>query len=159
VRWHEFEVAAPELAADARRRFGETRLALLGTVAKDGWPRISPCEVYVVDGELLLGMIWQSKKALDLVRDPRLVVHSAQCDPDGADGDVKLYGRAVDMPDPVLREHYADRLEAQIDWRPTEPFHLFALDVERAGFVRFGKEPKALRWDPQRGVTELPPPG
>jgi hypothetical protein len=158
MRWREFEQAVPELAAEARRRFEETKLSLLGTLRKDGWPRISPCEAYIVDGELLLGMIWRSKKALDLLRDPRLVVHSAQCDREGAEGDVKLYGRVVDVTDPHLRERYAETLQAAIDWRPTEPYNLFAVDIEWAGFVRFGKDARSLTWAPDRGLVELATP-
>jgi len=39
-------------------------------------------------------MMWRSKKALDLLRDPRIVVHSVTSNKDGTDGDVKIYGRA-----------------------------------------------------------------
>ena len=49
---------------------------MLGTLRADGSPRISPCEVDLVDGRLCFGMMWQSHKALDLLRDPRLAVHS-----------------------------------------------------------------------------------
>jgi hypothetical protein len=70
--WREFEEAAPELAALGRRRFAQTRVALLGTIRKDGSPRISPIEPNVVLGHLLLGALAESHKALDLLRDPRL---------------------------------------------------------------------------------------
>jgi hypothetical protein len=40
-------------------------------------------------------MMWQSRKALDLLRDPRCVVHSTVTDRAGTEGDVKVYGRAV----------------------------------------------------------------
>ena len=133
-------------------------IILLGTIRADGRPRISPCEAYVVDGELLLGMMWQSKKALDLLRDPRVVVHSAVTDRDGTEGDFKLYGTARDVTDPKQRERYGDTLEEEIDWRPTEPFHLFAVDIDSAGFIRFGSDKKVLRWTPDRGVEDLPHP-
>ena len=58
----------------ADERIQATGILLLGTIRADGRPRISPCEPYVVDGELLLGMMWQSKKALDLLRDRRLTL-------------------------------------------------------------------------------------
>jgi hypothetical protein len=97
MRWSEFSAAAPELAALGLDLFDATGLCLLGTLRRDGSPRISPCEPFVVDGELMLGMMWRSKKALDLLRDPRLVVHSPQCDRNGATGDFKLYGRVNEV--------------------------------------------------------------
>ncbi len=39
-------------------------------------------------------MMWQSRKAIDLLRDARLTVVTPRADKDGADGDVKLYGTA-----------------------------------------------------------------
>src|SRR5919198_4629825 len=124
MRWEEFAAAAPELAELGRERLVRTNLCLVGTLRRDGSPRISPVEPYIVDGELLLGMMWQSRKALDLLRDPRVVVHSVVSDRDGTEGDFKLYGQAVDVQDPARREAYADATEARIDWRPEEPYHL-----------------------------------
>lgn len=159
MNWGAFEGAAPELAAVGRKLIEHNRLVLVGTLRKDGSPRISPVEAFFVNGELMLGMMWRSKKALDLQRDPRLVVHTATCDPDGTEGDFKAYGRAIDVGDPALRTRYGDVLEARINWRPSEPFHLFSVDVESAGYIVFGKEPTALRWTPAGGVARLPHPG
>ncbi|TMK12946.1 MAG: pyridoxamine 5'-phosphate oxidase [Actinobacteria bacterium] len=155
MNWSEFAEAAPELAALCARRFEENRLGLVGTVRRDGSPRISPVEVFFVDGEPLLGMMWRSKKALDILRDPRVVVHSATSNPDGSEGDVKLYGRALEVRDPRLRQRYADVLEERIDWRPEEPFHLFSLDLDSAGYVAFGKEPVAMRWNRAEGFARI----
>lgn len=155
MNWHAFEEAAPELAAIGRRRIDEIRLVLVGTLRRDGSPRISPVEAFFVNGELMLGLMWQSKKALDLLRDPRLVVHTATCDPDGTDGDFKAYGIAVGVQDPGLRTRYGDVLEGRINWRPSEPFHLFSVDLERVGYIVFGKEPMAMRWTPAEGLSRI----
>ena len=69
---------------------------MVGTLRANGWPRISPCEVDFVAGELLLGMMRQSPKARDLVRDERCVLHRCTCDRLGSEGDFKLYLFAVD---------------------------------------------------------------
>ena len=69
MKWDEFAAAAPELAQLGRDAFEEDHLAILGTLRKDGWPRISPCEVYFVHGELMLGMMPNSRKVFDLRRD------------------------------------------------------------------------------------------
>ncbi len=155
LNWNDFAGAAPELAAAFERRLAETQLCLLGTITASGWPRISPCEAYLVEGELMLGMMWQSRKAHDLLREPRLTVTTTQCDRDGAQGDLKLYGYAVPVEDAALKQALGDVQEAIIDWRPTEPFHVFAVDVRRASFISFGSERRMLRWTPDSGVEVL----
>ncbi len=152
MNWQEFAATAPELAVIGEQCFVRTGLALVGTLRRDGWPRISPVEPYIVDGELMLGMMWRSRKALDLLRDPRVVVHSTTSNRQGTDGDFKLYGRAVNEADPKRRQGYADALEAKIDWRPKEPYHLFSVDIVSAAFVVFGKERFGMRWTPNRGL-------
>jgi hypothetical protein len=155
VNWGAFAEQTPELASLGLERFERTGLCLVGTLRHDGSPRISPVEPYVVDGELLLGMMWQSRKALDLLRDPRVVVHSVVSNKDGSEGDFKLYGRVHDVPDPERRRAYGDATYARIDWRPGEPFHLFAVDIEQAGFISFGNQQRALRWTPRGGAEAL----
>ena len=133
----------------AEERFRKDELVMLGTLRADGSPRISPCELDVAEGHLFFGMMWRSKKALDLLRDPRCVVHSVTCDRMGTDGDLKLYGRMIDVHDPALRSAYRAAIKARIDWKPDEPeFHLYSFDVESAGFTIFGDEHRALAWDP-----------
>jgi hypothetical protein len=155
MNWRRFTAEAPELAALGLERLERRDLCLLGTLRRNGWPRISPCEVYIVEGEILLGMMWKSTKALDLLRDPRLTLHTLHCDREGTEGDFKLYGRAIDAPDPTIRRLYGDVLEARIEWRPTEPFHLFSLDVQSAGYIEFGAGRRALRWTSDRGVERV----
>ncbi|MGH8837287.1 MAG: pyridoxamine 5'-phosphate oxidase family protein [Actinomycetes bacterium] len=155
MRWQEFMAACPEFGQLADARFRGDQLVLLGTVSRDGWPRISPCEVDIAAGELFLGMMWQSKKALDLLRDPRLLVHSVPSDKDNPGGDIKLYGRAVDITDPELRGAFRDAILARIDWAPDEPeFHLFALDVDRAAYLRFGGGMTLWQWDAEHGLRQ-----
>lgn len=125
---------------------------MLGTLRRNGWPRISPCELDLVAEELLLGMMWQSPKARDLLRDDRCVLHSATSSREGTEGDFKLYGRARDVHDPQLRDAYRAAVRARIDWEPTGPFHLFAIEVESAGFVIFSPERYGMAWDPARGT-------
>jgi Pyridoxamine 5'-phosphate oxidase len=153
MRWDEFAAAVPELAALGEQRLRERELCLVGTLRKNGWPRISPVEPDFVDGELMLGMMWQSPKARDLQRDPRLVVHSVVSNRSGAEGDFKLYGRAVDVQDAARRARYRATIKARIDWEPPEPhFHLFAVDIESAGFVTFAEPRYGLAWDPSGGL-------
>src|ERR1700722_16535189 len=91
----DFAGAAPELAARGLARFHATGLALIGTLRRDGSPRISAVEPFIFERHLALGMMYRSMKALDLLRDPRCVVHSTISDKDGTEGEFKVYGRAA----------------------------------------------------------------
>jgi hypothetical protein len=107
----------------------------------------------------MLGMMWRSHKARDLLRDPRITVHSVPSDKDNPGGDVKLYGLAVDERDPEVRDAYRAAILARIDWAPDEPhFHLFSLDVRGAGFIRFGDSRIAMAWDVDGGFRDVPHP-
>jgi hypothetical protein len=98
-------------------------------------------------------MMWQSRKAHDLLRDPRCVVHSCVSDRLGGEGDFKLYGVARAIDDPDIREVYRATIQARIGWAPDEPeYHLFAIDITAAGFMHFGDERVGMAWDPARGL-------
>lgn len=118
-------------------------MALLGTIRRDGSPRISPIEPFLVLGELLVGAMAWSEKARDLARDPRCVLHSAVSRPDGDEGELKLYGRVVPVEDPALRD------AAPGAWwvgRPREAADVYTLEIERAAFVS---------WDAERGLMHV----
>ena len=135
--WQEFASHAPELAALGEAQFARTGLALVGTLRRDGWPRISPVEPFIVDGELYLGMMWRSVKALDLLRDPRCVVHSTVSDREGTEGEFKVYGRAVEVNDLEERRRFGEAVYAAIGYRPEEPeFHCFAIAIESVAFTQ-----------------------
>jgi hypothetical protein len=147
MRWDEFAAAAPELARLGEERLRSRELCMIGTLRKNGWPRISPVEPEFVDGELMLGIMWRSPKALDLLRDPRLVVHSTLTDRHDLSGDIKLYGRAFPVEDAARREAHRRAIKARIDWEPPEPYHVFAVDIESAGWVTFGEPRFGLAWE------------
>jgi hypothetical protein len=156
VKWEEFKAACPELAALGEERFRAKELCMVGTLRKNGWPRISPCELDFAAGELFLGMMPRSPKALDLLRDPRCVLHSCTSNKDGKEGDFKLYGRARHIDGGELHDAYEQALYARTAWKPEGPYDLFAVDVESAGFVTFGEERYGLAWDPERGLRRWP---
>ena len=155
MNWNEFKGSASEIAGIAEEQFAGAGIAMLATIRRDGSPRISPCEVYIVDGELLLGMMWHSKKALDLLRDSRIAVHTPTANRAWPGGDAKIYGKARVVSDPVLRRRHADAQQAAIGWRPSEPYHLFAVDIESAGYISFGESRRLLRWTAVAGSEEL----
>ena len=134
--WREVEADAPELASRVRAVFDAHRHKLLATLRRDGSPRISGIEATFADGELWLGMMPGSRKALDLRRDPRLALHSASLDPPDDPttwpGDAKLAGRAVEVDDPALKERFAGG-----GGQPGQS-HLFRVEVDEVVHTRVG---------------------
>ena len=57
LTWEELEQAAPEIAAHGRELIERFQFVLVGTLTKDGSPRITPVEAYIIDGHLLVNMI------------------------------------------------------------------------------------------------------
>src|SRR5688500_9406043 len=95
--WSDVARAEPEFAQTVQRRFDAHKHKTLATLRKNGAPRISGVEATFGGGELWLGMMPGSRKALDLRRDPRLALHSATLDPAVSEGDAKLSGRGVEV--------------------------------------------------------------
>jgi hypothetical protein len=124
-------------------------LGLLGTIRSDGSPRISPVQPSVVDGDLYLGMMWRSRKALDLLRDPRIVLRNAICTNTGSERELTLRGRAHEVRGPEARTRFVGAVSATTAWR--EPnFHLFAVDILSASLVEYGGGEQAVKLWPQR---------
>ena len=99
MRWSEIERSQPRLAELGRHRLLGPGVVLVGTIRRDGTPRISPVEPFVMDGDLWLTMMWHSTKAVDLARDPRVLVHSVITSRDGGEGEYKVRGTVHAQPD------------------------------------------------------------
>jgi hypothetical protein len=137
--WEAFTTSAPELAGLARARFEANGLALLATLRADGWPRISGIEPLFARGELWLGMMPGSRKALDLQRDPRLALHNATTDKEVRDGDVKVTGRGIEVVDEATVDRARADFEAQMGYAPPPgPMHLFRVDVTEVASIGVG---------------------
>ena len=93
MQWGEFEAHAARLAAVGRRMLGEPGVVLVVTIRRDGTPRLSPVEPLFWEDDLWLSMGWGTRKAEDLARDARLLVHSIVTSRDGTGGEFKLRGR------------------------------------------------------------------
>jgi hypothetical protein len=141
VRWADVEAQQPRLAALGRRRLGDPGVVLVGTVRKDGTPRISPVEPFFSRGDLWLPMLLASLKAGDLRRDSRVLVHSIVTSRDGTnEGEFVLRGRAVFETDPRVNEEIATAIAAELPWRPQAgKFYLFRVDVEHVASIRWGE--------------------
>jgi hypothetical protein len=147
MRWAAFSLQAPDLADKAQQLFEKPGVVLVGTVRADGSPRISPVEAIINDGELYLGMMPGSYKALDLARDPRCTIHNAVTDRTGSGGEFKLHGKVRPVTDPDERDRYGDALFEVIGWKPDGDFPLFAVGVETAALFITGETSRTVtRW-------------
>jgi hypothetical protein len=154
MHWSELESAQPHLADLGRRRLLEPGVVLVATIRRDGTARLSPVEPFVMDGDLWLSMLWQSTKAADLLRDPRILVHSVITNRDGSEGEFKIRGIARAEQDHDVQQRYADAVTAELGWSPTPGrSHLFAVNVETVTFIRYddasGDQHVAM-WPPAR---------
>ncbi len=126
LRWKEFHTVRPDLAELGHallHQFGPG-LAFLGTVRKDGGPRIHPVCPVVCDGGLYVFIIEHSPKRYDLVRDPRYALHSFP----PAENDDEFYctGEARVVEDPAVRRAAAS--SAKHDVRDGEVLFEFLID-------------------------------
>jgi hypothetical protein len=143
ARWQQFAEQEPVLAARVRERFGVRKHCTLATLRSDGSPRISGTEVQFTDGDLRIGSMPGAVKAKDLLRDPRLSLHSPSVDPPEAqpadwEGEAKVSGVAIP-------------LESE------DASHHFAIDISEAVVTHLDPQGPQLvitSWHPGRGVTE-----
>ncbi len=98
ITFDELLAASPTIATAIRDRLETTGLTMLGTLRRDGSPRISPVEVVFLDGGLFVGMMPRSQKALDLLRDPRAALITPVADKRDLSGEGKLFGVARALP-------------------------------------------------------------
>jgi hypothetical protein len=106
ARWQDVVDSEPAFAARAQALFDAHRHKTIATVRRNGGPRISGIEAQFAGGEIWVGMMAGSQKLRDVLRDPRIALHSNSEDPpdDPARGnewagDAKLSGRVVAMDD------------------------------------------------------------
>lgn len=151
--WRDLELGAPEIARLGMDRIKAARVALLGTLRADGSPRISLVEPYVAEGQLLVGAMAWSGKAADLLRDPRFVLHSAVTGPDSGEGELKLYGSAVEAG-PGVRGATAGAWWSA--W-PADRAVVFSLCIGQAAFIEWDIEHALMtvhRWSPEAGYRQ-----
>ncbi|MER6243227.1 pyridoxamine 5'-phosphate oxidase family protein [Streptomyces griseorubiginosus] len=124
MNWADFSSAEPGLARTVEQRFGAFTHHTLATLRKDGSPRTTGLEVRFLNGELWLGMMPDSLKARDLLRDPRFAL---QANPGEGQtlggGDVRISGLAREVADSAVKAAYSEEVE------PPEPFHLFRTEL------------------------------
>ncbi|MFI1162297.1 pyridoxamine 5'-phosphate oxidase family protein [Streptomyces sp. NPDC020801] len=152
TNWAAFAAAAPGLARTVEERFGAFTHHVLATLRRDGSPRTTGLEVRFLHGELWLGMMPGSLKALDLRRDARFALQANPGPGTGmGGGDVRISGRAVEVTDPAVKGAYAEEVE------PPQPFHLFRTELTEVvrTFVEDDTYLVAQVWKPEEPVRTL----
>ncbi|MQA98681.1 MAG: pyridoxamine 5'-phosphate oxidase [Actinobacteria bacterium] len=140
--WREIERAEPDFARRVQARFDAHKHKVMATLRKDGSPRISGIEFEFQDGNVHVGMMLNSRKTMDLRRDPRIALHSGTEEPGESDDvvgqviDAKLSGRAVERD-------------------PAPDHHVFHVDVSEVVLITIGTPPDHLvieTWTPDGGL-------
>ena len=141
ARWRDVVADAPGFAAKVDAALRRNKHMTLATLRRDGSPRISGTELELDDGDLYVGMMPGSRKALDLQRDPRVAIHGPTADPPDEPkewvGEAKVSGRAVELP----REGAEDA-------------HRFRIDIAEVVFTHLNSAGDRLvieSWHPDRG--------
>lgn len=138
MRWSQLVADEPRLADIGRRRLADPGVVLVATIRRDGTPRLSPVEPLLWERDLWLSMLWGSRKAADLQRDPRVLVHSIVTAREGTLGEYKVRGRAIAENSGAVHEAYAEEVRTRLGWTPVPGrFHLFRVDIEDVAFLRY----------------------
>ncbi len=103
--WSEVAADAPAFAERVRERFEAGTNKTIATLRRDGSPRISGTELAFDSEQVTLGMMPGSRKLHDVLRDPRVAIHSPTLEPPTGDpsawlGDAKLIGRLAAIVPP-----------------------------------------------------------
>ena len=147
IRWSEFASLQPELADKGRRllyRFG-VGLGYLATVRADGGPRVHPfCPILLEPG--LYGLIGNSPKQRDLLRDPRCAIHSFPS-PD-RDDEFYLVARATHREDAELEDRVREAMTSTGATSSGDEL-LFEFGVERALLAEYKERGEPDNWPPR----------
>ena len=128
--WTDFEASAPDIAAAGKRLlFAQgAGYGFLGTVRKDGGPRMHPICPVIAAGQLYAFIVDVGYKYHDLLRDSRFALHAFPL-PQGGE-EFYLTGSARPIPDNAAR---AAVVAATNGAQGTQPFEaLFAFDISHA---------------------------
>ena len=132
------ENVEPDLADRVHAILSSTTNAVLGTIRRDGSPRLSGADPYFYDGQLRIWSMPRARKGQDLRRDPRVAVHSIPWDSrrlrDGAanvgEADAKVSGTATLVSDAGARSAFRVWLRSERGVEQPEDWDLFTIDID-----------------------------
>ena len=128
----------PDLADRVRAILSSTTNAVVGTIRRDGSPRLSGVDPFFHNGQLRIWSMPRARKGQDLRRDPRVALHSIPWDSrrlrDGAAdvgaADAKVSGTATVTTDPGELSAFRAWLKSERGSEPPEDWDLFTIDVD-----------------------------
>jgi hypothetical protein len=150
----------PEFADRVRTILSTTTNAVLGTLRRDGSPRLSGADPYFHDGQLRIWSMPGARKGQDLRRDPRVALHSIPWDSrklrDGAaevgSADAKVNGTAVLVSDAGDRSAFRAWLRSERGFEPPDDWDLFTIDIESLTVISVDNGQLVLdRWSTTEG--------
>ncbi|MEU6432152.1 pyridoxamine 5'-phosphate oxidase family protein [Microbispora sp. NPDC046973] len=158
--WREVAESAPEFAARIRESFESHKHKTIATLRKDGSPRVSGIEAYIVGDELWFGSMPGALKARDLQRDPRFALHGppvllgAGDSAGSSGGDAKLSGYAVEVTD---RDLIAPMLVARgFDPGAFSGSHFFTADIREVVLTHIEGSVMVMDlWRPGQGLRRI----
>ena len=151
--WQVLVETEPAFAEQVRIAFDRHRHKTIATIRRDGSPRISGIEADFVGDDLWFGGMADSRKVLDLLRDPRFALHSGSDDPPAWTGDAKVAGEAVHVTDPTE----IAALNASTGEGPG-PASYFRADLQEVVLTRLGEPADHLlieSWHATRGLQHF----
>lgn len=142
MKWKDFEEVEPELARFGKEHFA-SNVAYLGTLRKNGYPRVHPVTPIVSSDNIFLFMEPTSPKGKDLIRNGKYSLHSLVTHSSGSDGEFWMRGKAQKVTDPNLRNEAID----SSSYNPADRYILFQLFLEEAGSTVYENgKPSYKRW-------------
>ncbi|NUW45872.1 pyridoxamine 5'-phosphate oxidase family protein [Nonomuraea rhodomycinica] len=159
ANWREVTEAEPEFAARVRESFESHKHKTIATLRRDGSPRVSGIEAYIVGDDLWFGSMPGALKARDLRRDPRFALHGPPVllgagDSAPSPGDTKLSGCAVEVTD---RDRIAPMLAARGHGPDAFPdSHFFRADIREVVLTHIEGSVMVIDlWRPGKGLQRL----
>lgn len=134
--WGSFASAVPEIAARGGKLFYQSGVGMgfLGTVRRDGGPRVHPICPILTD-EALFALIVPGPKCEDLRRDPRYALHCLTSAPPRQDDAFYIAGTVTEVTDTETWDRVAKQFLTERDmesrWPGFETQTLVEFDIER----------------------------
>lgn len=158
--FEELHTAEPALAERVQAILTSATNAVIGTISRDGTPRLSGADPHFHGRDLYVWSMPGARKGDDLRRDPRIAVHSIPWDSrkvrDGADdvglADAKVIGRAQLVTDDGEYAAFRDWLSARRGGEQPADWDLFRVDIDTVAVVYVDDGRLAIdRWSASGG--------
>jgi pyridoxamine 5'-phosphate oxidase-like protein len=151
MQWSDLIAQQPSLGDIAHEKLIKPGVLLIGTIRRDGSPRISGVEPLIMDGHLWLSMLKDSSKARDLARNPRIVLNSIVTGPEPG-SEIKAPGSVHPEPDHSIQERYAHTVATKIGWQPiVGHFTLFTVHIDNVTYIGYDLDTQGqhvAQWPP-----------